>query len=145
MSAGEGGTSSALARLLALALTLLASGAAPARAQIIAPPPYAEELRAHYYERLAKSPWRALGFELLCPGAGNLYVGLHVPAIATLSLSLAGASLWLAGAVRDERRLELVGIGTLAASRAYGVVSAPVGALLLNAAFRRQLGISARF
>jgi hypothetical protein len=107
--------------------------------------PYHAEMRAHFYRQLAKSPWRALGWELLFPGAGNYYSALYAPAAATLALSLAGASLWFVGAVREHSVVEHVGLGTFAAARTYGVVSAPLGAVLLNAAFRRQLGIAARF
>ena len=47
---------------------------------------------------------------------------------------------WIAGAVRDREPLEWTGVGIFAGARAYGLVSAPLGALLLNAAFRRQFG-----
>jgi hypothetical protein len=107
--------------------------------------PYAEEMRHHFYEQLAKSPWRALGFELLLPGAGNWYTGLYGPAAATLAASMVGASLWIAGALRDRSGVAHAGIATFACARGYGVVSAPIGALLLNAAYRRELGLDARF
>jgi len=104
--------------------------------------PYSPLVRQHYYAQLTKSPWRALGFELLAPGAGNAYVGLYAPAVTTLGVSLLGAGLWVAGAVRNRPVLWWTGVGTLAAGRTFGIVSAPLGAALLNAAFRRQLGIS---
>jgi hypothetical protein len=108
--------------------------------------PYSPLVRQHYYERLAKSPWRALGWEVLAPGAGNLYVGLRVPAALTLGVSLLGASLWVAGAATHGRSALLwTGVGTFAAARAYGLVSAPLGAALLNAAFRGQLGVSGAY
>ena len=129
-------------RWLALALALAL--ASPARAQEALTgleSPYAPMLRAQYYEQLAKRPYRALGYELLAPGAGNLYVGLVAPAATTLGLSLLGASLWLAGALRDRPAMMWTGVGTFAGARAYGAISAPVAAVLLNAAFRQQLGI----
>lgn len=127
---------------LLLGRCLLVSAAA--RAQPL-PSPYAQELRVHYYEQLAKSPWRALGWELLCPGVGSVYVGVYAPAVGALAGSLAGAGLWLAGALRERPAMERAGLATFVVARAYGVVSAPVSALLLNAAFRRQLGIRATF
>lgn len=103
--------------------------------------PYAGEVRRHWYAQLARNPWRAFGYELLLPGAGNHYVGLRVPAALTLALSCVGASLWIAGAVRDQRALMWSGVGLFAGARVYGVVSAPIGATLLNGAFRAQLGL----
>jgi hypothetical protein len=120
-----------------------ASGQSDASALSYAP--YAPLVREHFYRQLRKSPWRALGYELLLPGAGSLYTGLHAPAVGTLGVSLVGASLWVAGALRDRRALAWAGIGTFAAARSYGLVSAPVGAVLLNAAFRHQLGIVSSF
>jgi hypothetical protein len=128
------------------AIVVLLMGASVARAQ--EPPrqalgvqsPYAAELRRHWYAQLAKNPWRAFGAELLVPGAGNYYVGLHVPAALTLALSCVGAGLWIAGAARDRDALTWSGIGTFAGARVYGAVSAPIGAMLLNRAFRAQLG-----
>lgn len=118
---------------------------ASAASEPLLEPPYVQALRVHYYEQLAKHPWRAFAWELLLPGAGNFYVGLYVPAAATLAVSLAGASLWLAGALGDHTTLERVGIASFALGRGYGLVSAPIGAALLNAAFRKQLGLHARF
>jgi hypothetical protein len=106
--------------------------------------PFAAEVRQHYYQQLAKDPWRAFGAELIMPGAGNYYVGLHVPAAITFALSCVGAGLWIAGAVRDQPALRWSGIGAFSGARVYGAISAPIGAKLLNRAFRRQLGISAR-
>ncbi|MDB4989948.1 MAG: hypothetical protein JWN04_5126 [Myxococcaceae bacterium] len=135
---------------LVLLLTLLAGLAvAPARASDAQLPelgsPYSPLVRQHFYEQLEKAPWTALGWELLAPGAGNFYSGLVTPAAATLGLSLLGASLWLGGAVSSRPALMWTGVGTFAAGRAYGLISAPLGAVLLNAAFRRQLGISASY
>jgi hypothetical protein len=76
------------------------------------------------------------------PGAGNLYVGLRVPAAVTMGVSVLGAGLWIAGAASHERALLWTGVGTFATGRVYGLVSAPIGAALLNAAFRGQLGVS---
>jgi hypothetical protein len=36
-------------------------------------------------------------------------------------------------------------MATFTAGRVYGLISAPVTAVLLNAAYRRQLGITGRF
>jgi hypothetical protein len=135
-----------LAPLLALGLAV----SVPARAQaeqgepgdaVGFTSPFAPLVRRHYYDRLAKSPWRALGLELLLPGAGHVYVGLYGPAAATLGVSLLGAALWITGEVRQQPTLRWTGIGTFAAGRTLGTVGAPIGALLLNAAFRRQLGL----
>ncbi|HEY6880470.1 MAG TPA: hypothetical protein VI299_20745 [Polyangiales bacterium] len=103
--------------------------------------PYAPSVRSYYYAQLAKDPWRALGAELLVPGAGNFYVGLYVPAAITLALSCVGASLWIAGAVRDRDATMWAGVGTFAGARLYGAISAPTSAVLLNSAFRRQFGV----
>lgn len=108
-------------------------------------PLFAGELRRYYYEQLEKDPWRALGAELLMPGAGNYYVGLYTPAAITFGLSCVGASLWVAGAIRDQPALTWTGIGAFTAARTYGVISAPIGAVLLNAVFRQQLGIHGRY
>jgi hypothetical protein len=37
------------------------------------------------------------------------------------------------------------GIATFACARGYGAISAPVGAVLLNAAYRRELGLERPF
>ena len=133
------------ALMLGFALALCIQPRSVARAELAQEPslgsPYAPLVRQQFYEQLEKRPARALGWELLAPGAGNYHVGLYVPAAATLGLSLLGSSLWLAGALRDHPALMWSGIGTFAAARTYGLVSAPLGAMLLNAAFRRQLGL----
>jgi hypothetical protein len=79
--------------------------------------------------------------DLALPGAGSVYTGLYANAIVTGVVSLAGAALWIAGAAKHDDALWWSGAGTFAAGRAYGLVSAPVGASLLNAAFRRHFGI----
>jgi hypothetical protein len=107
--------------------------------------PYAPAVRQHYYELLARSPGKAFLWELALPGAGHVYAGFYVQAAVAASLSVAGAGLWIAGALRDNDELWWAGAATFSAGRAYGLVSAPISAALLNAAFRRQLGISARF
>jgi hypothetical protein len=56
-------------------------------------------------------------------------------------VTLLGAALWTSGAVLDQRGLWWAGAGTFVAGRGYGLVSAPVGATMLNAAFQRQLGL----
>lgn len=131
-------------RLVArFAIALVAFVGAPRSARAEAP--FADVVRRHYYERLEKRPLRALGYELVLPGAGNYYVGLYLPAACTLALSAAGAGMWVAGARRDDSALTFAGIGMFAGARAYGLVSAPIGAALLNAAFRRQLGLTRPF
>ena len=130
-----------LALLLVLAMSTSTARAQPLPMQS----PFDAEVRRHYYERLARSPWRALGWELLFPGAGSVYTGVHAAAVVSLTLSLAGSCMWIAGAVRERPATMWVGIGTFAAARAHGLVSAPVSAALLNAAFRRQLGLMASF
>jgi hypothetical protein len=104
--------------------------------------PFAEEVRLAYYERLRRAPTTALLWELLLPGAGSVYTGLYPNAAITASLSLLGAALWIAGAVRDNDALWWSGMGTFAGARVYGVVSAPLGARWLNAAFRRHFGLT---
>lgn len=139
---------SGLCLIAALAWGSPARAAPPARAQSpLGSPyaPYAPAVRQHYYELLARSPTKALLWELALPGAGHLYTGFYVQAAVAAGLSAAGAGLWIAGAVRDQDSLWWTGAATFAAGRAYGLVSAPLSAALLNAAFRRQLGLSARF
>jgi hypothetical protein len=109
------------------------------------PSPHAEVIRRHYYELLARSPAKALLWELALPGAGHVYSGFYVQAGVSASLSLAGAALWAAGTARHHERLWWAGAATFAAGRSYGLISAPVSAALLNAAFRRQLGITRHF
>jgi hypothetical protein len=107
--------------------------------------PYNEVVRQHYYELLARSPAKALLWELALPGAGHVYTGFYVQAAVAASLSVGGAGLWIAGALRQHDGLWWAGAATFIAGRSYGLVSAPLSAALLNAAFRRQLGITARF
>lgn len=133
---------------LAVAAVLVLVLASRSSAQLEGLPvqsPFEGEVRRHYYEQLARSPWSALGWELLFPGGGSVYTGVHAAAAITLAVSLGGACAWLAGARRNRSVTRWVGVGTFAAGRAHGLVSAPVGAALLNAAFRRQLGLSAAF
>jgi len=111
----------------------------------LTPSAVARDMSAHYYVRLRRDPWRALGWEALFPGAGSYYNGIHVSAIVTFSISVIGAGLWTIGAVLDRDALWWTGAGTFAAGRAAGLVAAPVGAVRLNAAFRRQLGLAYRF
>lgn len=141
---------------LVLVLCLVASAVSaqapaeevPAAALGVASPslsPAASASKRHTYLRLRKDPWLALGYDALLPGAGSLYDGIYVHAIAAFSVSLVGAGLWIAGAVSDDERLWWAGATTFGAGRAYGLIAAPWGAALLNAAFRRQLGIAYRF
>lgn len=130
--------------LLLLGVLLLGSAARAEEGyeRALGPPsPFAAELRNHWYAQLAKAPWRALGYELLLPGAGFAYVGTKTPAALTFALSGLGAGLWIAGAVHDRRALRDAGIATFAAVRVGGSVGAPLAASLLNQAFRRQLGL----
>jgi hypothetical protein len=130
------------ARTLAL-LALMATGSA--HAQVSVQTPFDSVVRRHYYERLEKRPLRAFGYELLFPGAGSYYTGVYPPAACTLLFSLAGAGMWIAGARRDQSTVRWTGVGVFSGARAFGLVSAPVGAMLLNAAFRRQLGLTKAF
>lgn len=111
----------------------------------LTPSAAARDMNAHYYRRLRRDPWRALGWEALFPGAGSYYNGIHVSAIATFSISVVGAGLWTLGAALDRDALWWAGAGAFTAGRAAGLVAAPVGAVRLNAAFRRQLGLAYRF
>jgi hypothetical protein len=130
-----------------LAWGVPASAAPPVRQESpLGPPaPYAEGIRRQYYALLARSPAKALLWELALPGAGHVYTGFYVQAVIAASVSLCGAGLWIAGAARDRDDLWWAGAATFAAGRSYGLISAPVSAALLNAAFRRQLGITTRF
>ena len=102
--------------------------------------PYAPLVREHYYEQLRKRPLCASALELALPGAGTFYVGLRGAAFATFGASLAGAALWVAGAVAERPRLARAGMVSFALVRGYGMAAAPVSAHLLNRALRRQLG-----
>jgi hypothetical protein len=103
--------------------------------------PYASELRGHLYARLHKSPARAFGYELLVPGLGYAYAGFRVQAVLSAVATVAGAGLWLGGALSDHDALSYAGIATFATARVVGVAGAPIAAALLNAAFRRRLGV----
>jgi hypothetical protein len=103
--------------------------------------PFGGEIRAHYYEILKRSPAKSLLLDLALPGAGSVYTHLWGNTIVAATLSAVGAGLWIAGAVREREDLWWAGAGTFAAGRVYGLVSAPVGASLLNAAYRRHLGL----
>lgn len=107
--------------------------------------PYESTIRNHYYALLARSPAKSFLWELALPGAGHVYSGFYVQAAISAGITLTGASLWIAGAVRDDEQLWWAGAGTFAAGRLYGLISAPISAALLNAAFRRQFGITRRF
>jgi hypothetical protein len=104
--------------------------------------PYAPMVSGHLYAQLYRSPARAFGYELLAPGLGFAYAGFKAQAIVSAAATLLGAGLWVAGATTDHDALRYVGIGTFAAARGYGAVGAPTAAALLNAAFRRRLGIA---
>jgi hypothetical protein len=123
------------ASALVWAVVLAASAnSTPARAQIDE-----RQVRVFYYEQLRRSPWRALAYEGLLPGAGSAYTALFGNAIFTASLSLLGAGLWTYGALADDRNMWWIGAGTFTLGRTYGLVSAPLGAGLLNRAYRKQL------
>jgi hypothetical protein len=106
---------------------------------------YAPFVREHFYRILARSPTKAFLWELALPGAGHFYNGFPIQAGVAIGLTLAGAGLWIAGAVRESPLLWWLGMGTFSAGRVYGLISAPVTAVLLNAAYRRQFGITGRF
>jgi hypothetical protein len=107
--------------------------------------PYAPLVREHYYRILSRSPTKAFLWELGLPGAGHFYVGFPIQAGVAIGLSALGAALWIAGAARDQKALFWTGMATFTAGRVYGLISAPVTAVLLNAAYRRQFGITRRF
>jgi hypothetical protein len=107
--------------------------------------PYSPLVREYFYDVLARSPTKAFLWELALPGAGHIYNGFPIQAGVAIGLSCAGAALWIAGAARDDSALWWAGMGTFSAGRLYGLISAPVTALLLNAAYRRQFGITRRF
>lgn len=107
--------------------------------------PYEAAIRHHYYALLARSPTKSFLWELALPGAGHVYSGFYLQAAISATITVTGASLWIAGTVRDDDALWWAGAGTFAAGRVYGLVSAPISAALLNAAFRRQFGIRQTF
>jgi hypothetical protein len=151
----------ARAALFALALALCSASSAPvaraappaaAREELSEPADfetagglYAPFVREHFYRILARSPTKAFLWELALPGAGHFYNGFPIQAGVAIGLTLAGAGLWIAGAVRESPLLWWLGMGTFSAGRVYGLISAPVTAVLLNAAYRRQFGITGRF
>jgi hypothetical protein len=107
--------------------------------------PYTPFVREHFYRILSRSPTKAFLWELALPGAGHIYNGFPIQAGVAIGLSCLGAALWIAGAARDLPALWWLGMGTFTAGRVYGLISAPVTAVLLNAAYRRQFGITGRF
>lgn len=113
--------------------------------ELMVDPLYATQVRAHYYRVLSRSPTKAFLWELALPGAGHVYAGFPIQAAIAAGLTLAGAAMWIGGAVRDHPGWWWAGMGTFTAGRVYGLISAPISAMLLNAAYRRQLGIMARF
>ena len=129
-----------------------ALAASPAQAQFTAEPgadrppmgaAVAPGVQGAYYKRLRRSPWVALGWELLVPGAGNVYTRIYVNGLITVALTLVGSALWVHGAVADNDGTWWAGAGTFAAGRLYGVATATGGAMLYNRAVRRQLGLRA--
>ncbi len=151
-----------LARVLSLTLAL-ASAACAFSSPVRAAPPAAESeqldektdfeaagglyapfVREHYYRLLSRSPSRAFLWELALPGAGHVYNGFPIQAGVAIGLSVLGAALWIAGAARDSAPLWWAGMATFSVGRVYGLVSAPITAVLLNAAYRRQFGITDR-
>lgn len=98
------------------------------------------QLRQHYYSVLYRSPLKAFLWELL-PGAGHIYAGFTFQAIVSAGLTLAGAGLWIAGAVKHDDAFWWSGVTTFSIGRVYGLISAPVSAMLLNNAYRRQFGL----
>jgi|GEM_PF-6725464 len=98
------------------------------------------EVRTRYYETLRRSPRRAFLLDLALPGAGSVYTKLYANTVVAATLSVAGAGLWIAGAVKHDDALWWSGAGTFAAGRLYGIVSAPIGARWFNAALQSYLG-----
>lgn len=133
------------ALLLTLAITLCAASVhaqgSPLPAEDFISSPYDGAVRRHYYDLLSRSPTKSFLWELALPGAGHVYTGFYVQAALSATLTITGASLWIAGAARDNDALWWAGAATFGAGRLYGLISAPVSAALLNAAYRRQLGI----
>jgi hypothetical protein len=116
------------------------------KAGTLAPSPlYAPQVRAHYYRVLSRSPTKAFLWELALPGAGHIYNGFPIQAAVAIGLSVAGAGMWIGGAVADKPGWWWAGMATFSVGRVYGLISAPVTAVLLNAAYRRQFGITAQF
>ncbi len=113
-----------------------------AQAALLGGDPFGADIRVHYYEILRRSPGKAFLLDLALPGAGSVYTGLWGNTVVAASLSVVGAGLWIAGAARGRDDLGWAGVGTFTAGRVYGLVSAPLGASLLNAAFRRHLGLT---
>ncbi|HEX6244045.1 MAG TPA: hypothetical protein VFZ61_24180, partial [Polyangiales bacterium] len=107
---------------------------------LVPEPLYATQVRLHYYEILSRSPTKAFLWELALPGAGHIYTGFPIQAAVAIGLSVAGAAMWIGGAARDSDAWWWAGIATFTLGRTYGLISAPVSAALLNAAYRRQLG-----
>ena len=105
---------------------------------------YAPFVREHYYRLLSRSPTKAFLWELALPGAGHFYNGFPIQAGVAIGLSAIGAALWIAGAARDSGPLWWAGMATFSVGRVFGLISAPVTAVLLNAAYRRQFGITDR-
>lgn len=151
-----------LARPLALALAM-ALGLACVSSPVQASPPaaegeqldestdfeaagelYAPFLREHYYRLLARSPTKAFLWELALPGAGHVYNGFPIQAGIAIGLSALGSALWIAGAGRDSPPLWWAGMATFGVGRLYGLISSPITAMLLNAAYRSQFGIRER-
>ncbi|MFT3926268.1 MAG: hypothetical protein QM778_27230 [Myxococcales bacterium] len=103
--------------------------------------PFSSEIRVRYYEVLRRSPSKAFLLDLALPGAGSAYVGLYGNTVVASVLSVAGASLWIAGAVKHQDALWWSGMGVFAGGRAYGLISAPVGARWFNAALQAHFGL----
>lgn len=100
-------------------------------------------VRSAYYRRLARSPWAAAGWDLLVPGAGNIYTRIYVNTLVTWALTLAGGALWIHGAVADNDTTWWAGVGAFSGGRLYGVTTSFGGAVLYNRAVARQLGARA--
>lgn len=127
-------------RALWLAFFLLACWFSSGRAEAQM---HEREVRRYYYQTLRKSELKALALDAALPGVGSAYVGVYANAIVTAAVSVAGAALWTAGAVRDDRVLWWTGAGLFIGGRTYGLVSAPLSATLLNRALSRQLNLEA--
>lgn len=135
---------------LSVLLPQTASAASPEAEEeqteaLVSASPFAPEIREHFYSVLSRSPTKAFLWELALPGAGHVYTGFPIQAAVAAGLSCAGAAMWIAGAVRDLRPWWIAGATTFGVGRVYGLISAPVTAALLNAAYRRQLGITGSF
>lgn len=105
------------------------------------------------YDAEKKSPWRALGYEALVPGLGNIYAGEREDAVLTWSGMLVGLlflvegkafACWSASSLQacggDSTKLA-IGSVFLVGSRLFGLAGAPLNVERTNRALRARLGL----